>query len=329
MNTLPYYSADEIKKALPMSAAIEVMRSAFQALHAGAVTMPVRLGMNIPNGLCLFMPAHIAGGGLGQKVVTVFPGNPANGLPTIHAIVLLLDATNGQPKALLEGTYLTALRTGAVTGLATDILANPAAAVLTIFGAGGQATHQIEAVCAVRPIREVRIISRGASAAQLATRLGDADPSRRYVAITIDEAAAYEAAVREADVIVCCTTSRQALFDGAWVKLGAHVNAVGAYTPLMREVDVTLLNRAIVTVDQRAAALHEAGDLLIPIAEGTWSADQIVAELGELAAGSVQFPYDPQRITFFKSDGLAVEDIAAAQAIVDPENWTRKRAKVR
>lgn len=316
MNTLPYYTADDIRKALPMPAAIEVMRAAFRALHAGAVTMPVRLGMNTPNGLCLFMPAHIQGGGLGQKVVTVFPGNPANGLPTIHAIILLLDPANGQPKALLEGTYLTALRTGAVTGLATDLLANPQARVLTIFGAGGQAAHQIEAVCAVRPIEEVRIISRSHSAARLAGQLAKSDPARRYIAHTTDDASASEAAVREAEVIVCCTTSRQPLFDGAWVRAGTHVNAVGAYMPLMREVDATLLNRAMVTVDDRAAALHEAGDLLIPIADGTWSADQIVADLSQLTAEAVRLPYDPQRITFFKSDGLAVEDIAAAQAVM-------------
>jgi ornithine cyclodeaminase len=309
--SLPYYGIEDIKRALPMPKAIEVMREAFRALHGGQVTMPVRLGLNTPNGLNLFMPAYIAGGGLGQKVVTVYGGNPVRGLPTIHAVVLLINPETGQPQALVEGTYLTALRTGAVTGLATDILANSQACVLTVFGAGGQAPSQIEAVCAVRPIEEVRIISRGDSAEMLAMKLAELDPTRHYIA-TADR----KQAVLSADVIVCTTTAREPLFDGNWVRPGTHVNAVGAYTPQMREVDAVLLKRAIVTVDQREAALHEAGDLLIPIRSGEWQSDQIQADLGELVTGAKHFPYHADRITFFKSDGLAVEDIAAAQAVV-------------
>ena len=314
---LPYYSADDIRVALPVPQAIEVMRAAFAALHAGRVTMPVRLGMPTPKGLSLFMPAYIAAGedtptALGQKVVHVFTGNPARGLPTIHALVTLFDAETGVPRALLEGTYLTALRTAAVTGLATQLLANPDAHTLAVFGAGGQASLQIEAVCAVRDIRAVRIISRGESAGMLADRLQAADPGRTYRASNDTR----EETVRWADVIVTSTTSSMPLFGGSLVRAGTLVNAIGAFTPNVREVDSVLLNRATVVVDNRAAALHEAGDFLIPIAAGEWKAAQIAADLGELVSGACSVPYDGRRITFFKSNGLAVEDIAAASAVV-------------
>ncbi len=311
---IPYFSAEAIAQALPMRKAIDVMRAAFVALHEGRVVMPVRLGMPTPDGLSLFMPAYLNTGdtrALGQKVVHVFQGNRALGLPTIHALVTMFDAQTGVPTALLEGTYLTALRTGAVTGLATEIMSNPHSRVLTVFGAGGQAAHQIEAVCAVRPIQEVRVLSRGPSAAALVSRLQVGDASRNYSAST-----AVQAALHDADVVVCTTTSTTPLFPAAWVRAGTHVNAIGAYTPKMREVGPDLLNVAVVTTDNREAALHEAGDFLIPIGEGLWSGDHIVADLGELAAGARRVAYAPGQITFFKSNGLAVEDIAAASAVL-------------
>lgn len=274
--------------------------------------MPVRLGLPTPDGLMLFMPAlDGTTGGMGQKVVSVFGGNAARGLPTIYALVTLYDASTGEPRALLEGSALTALRTGAVTGLATDLLARPDAQVLTLFGAGAQAPTQIEAVCAVRPIKEVFIVGRGASAEALAERLQADDPTRRYVAT-----ATREEAVRAAQVIVTVTTSRTPVFEGAWVEPGTHVNAVGSYRPDMQEVDATLLRRALVVVDQRAAALEEAGDLLMPLARGEWDLSGLYADLGEVVAGAVALPADPQRISYFKSCGLAIEDVAAAQAVL-------------
>ncbi len=187
MNTLPFYTVDDIKRALPMPRAIEAMRAAFRALGEGRVTMPVRLPINTPHGVTLFMPAFIddgASGQLGQKIVSVYAGNRAKGMPVIHALVTVVDATTGVPTALLDGTYLTALRTGAVSGLATDYLATSDASVLTIIGAGGQAECQIAAVCAVRPITRVNIISRGASAQALVNRLAAADPTRAYAVAT-------------------------------------------------------------------------------------------------------------------------------------------------
>lgn len=319
LSNIPYITADEVGAALPMPQAIEVMRAAFAALGQGRVIMPVRTGVRTPGGISFFMPGYIAdesaasgvgAGALAQKIVSVYPGNVSRGLPVINALVTVLDAQTGAPRALIEGTYLTALRTGAVTGLATDLLAAPDAKELVIFGAGGQAEMQVRAVCAVRPIERVRIISRSNSTQMLIDRLTPGDPFRIFE----DARGDVEAAVRGADVIVTVTGSTEPLFDGAWVRDGAHVNAVGAYRPDMREVDAALLNRAAVVVDQREAALHEAGDLLIPAAQGEWSLDRIAAELADLVLGRVHV--DRAHITLFKSCGLALEDIAAAQAVL-------------
>jgi alanine dehydrogenase len=317
MQTIPFFNADDIRRALPMPAAIDAMRAAFRALGQGRVTMPVRLPINTPNGVTLFMPAYIddspdgGAGQLGQKIVSVYAGNRDKGLPVIHAIVTVVDAVTGAPKALLDGTYLTALRTGAVSGLATDLLAQPDPRVLTIIGAGAQAACQVEAVLAARPsVEKIHVISRGDSAAALAAQLRADDPSREYTVAN----AAREDAIRAADAIVTSTGSREPLFDGAWVKDGAHINAIGAYRHDMREVDAALLNRADVYVDQRAAALEEAGDLLIPDHAGEWSVSRVRGELADLALG--RLTPDRARLTFFKSCGLAVEDIAAASAVV-------------
>lgn len=296
-----------------MPRAIAVMRDAFRALGEGRVAMPVRIGQHTPSGVTLFMPAYAEGVGLGQKAVSVFPDNAARGLPAIHALVTLFSPDTGEPIAIMEGTRLTRIRTGAVTGLACDVLAAPEAAVLTLFGAGAQSESQIEAVCAVRPIREVRIVSRGASAERLASRLATSDVSRRYVSADVSKR---RQLVEDADIVVTATTSREPLVSGAWVRPGAFVAAVGAYRPDMREVDALLLNRSRVFVDQIEAAMAEAGDLLIPMARGEWSRERVVCELGALVCGHSEARHDPEGVSFFKSCGLAVEDVCAAAAVL-------------
>lgn len=317
MNGVPYISADDVAAALPMPAAIAAMRDAFAALGAGRVAMPVRTPIHTAHGTTFFMPAYIAdveasadGGALAQKIVSVRPANAALGRPVVQALVTVIDAVTGAPRALIEGTYLTALRTGAVTGLATDLLAAPDAKELLIFGAGGQAEMQVRAVCAVRPIERVRVVTRSrATAHAFVERVARTDSQRIYECVTD-----VEEAVRTADVIVTATGSTAPLFDGAWPKDGALVNAVGAYRPDMREVDAALLHRAAVVVDEHAAALHEAGDLLIPAARGEWSTDAIAAELSELVLGRVHI--ERGRTALFKSCGLALEDVAAAAAVL-------------
>jgi len=315
----------DIKKALPMREAIEVMRKTFAQAHHGRAVMPVRMGLPTRDGIALFMPAYLPdANALGQKTVSVFAGNAARGLPTIHALVTLMDAQTGAPLAVLEGGYLTRLRTGAVTGLACDILAAPDAATLTIIGAGGQAPTQIEAVCAARPIRKVNIVSRGDRAQKLAAELQAADASREFIPKNFD---GFDC-LTQADIIVTATTSRQPLFAGDGVKPGAVVAAIGAYTPEMREVDAALLNRSRVFVDDREAALAEAGDLLIPARAGDWALENIVCDLGALVCGHPQAHHDPRGVAFFKSCGLAIEDVACAKFVYDKLTEDERRRTI-
>ena len=308
--------ANDVRTAVDMPAAIEVMRTAFAQLASGMAELPERVAVSVPDqgATALVMPAYLrTGRELGLKVVGVFPGNAAHGLPTVPATVLLLDAATGLPLALMDGTYLTALRTGAASGLATDLLARPEARVVALFGAGGQAPYQLEAVCRVRRIERVWLVNRTlAHAEQLTERIagwGEWRPGEVHVA---DPAREAQAAVADADVILTATSSTEPLFAGDWVRPGMHVNAIGAFTPAMCELDATLLRRALIVVDQRAAAMAEAGDLLRAMREGALGADAIHAELGELALGTRPGRTDPEQITVFKSVGLAVQDVAVA-----------------
>ncbi len=303
-------SSADVRAAVDMKGAIAAMRGAFAALSTGAATVPVRLALETPHGVHLFMPAHLHGSGAtGAKVVSVNVDNPARGLPAIHAVVLVLDPESGEVKALLDGTWLTALRTGAAGGLAADVLARPDARIVALFGAGVQGRTQLEAVRCVRRVEEVRVVdSRRASAERLAGELDG------LVARVVDDPAE---AVRGADVVVTATTSRTPVFPGALVEPGAHVTGVGSYTPEMREVDADLIRRARVVVDQREAVLAEAGDLIGPISEGLVDEGVIAAELGEVVAGLRPGRQSPDQITFFKSVGIAVQDVTVATEVLE------------
>ncbi len=306
MMELRLLTADDVATALPMPEAIEAMRQAFAELAQGDVQSPQRLALTTPQGTSLFMPAYLPQSqALAQKIVSVFPGNPARGLPTIHGLVIVLDPTTGQPQALLEGGTLTAIRTGAASGLATDLLARSDARIMAMIGAGGQAYHQIQAVLAVRPITEVRIASKGGErAARLAERLqAEGVPAR---AMDVRDA------VRGADIISTATDSTTPVFLDADVKPGAHINLIGAYTREMQEAPASTILRARVFVDDVMAAAHEAGDLIKPIRAGLYSMDDLAGTLGDLVLGRVPGRQSDEEITIFKSVGLAVQDAAAA-----------------
>jgi ornithine cyclodeaminase/alanine dehydrogenase-like protein (mu-crystallin family) len=292
-----------------MPAAIDAMRLAFAALSDGKVTVPLRLGLETEHGVTLFMPAYLTvDGSAGAKVVSVNPGNTARGLPAIHATVLLLDAETGRVVALMDGTWLTALRTGAVGGLAADLLARPDARTVAVFGAGVQARTQLEAVRCVRPIEEVRVVSRtGGSADRLVAELGGLSARR------VDDP---DEAVEGADIIVAATSSGVPVFDGSRVAAGTHVTGVGSYTTEMREVDASLVRRARVVVDQREAALAEAGDVAGPVADGLVDVAAI-AEIGEIVLGRAEGRTSDEEITFFKSVGNAVQDLAVASVVLE------------
>jgi ornithine cyclodeaminase/alanine dehydrogenase-like protein (mu-crystallin family) len=301
-----------------MAEAIALVRDAFRALSAGQAAAPLRTAVRIPehDGVTLVMPGYVgASDALAVKVVSVRNRNPARGLPRVNALVLLVDPETGAPAAVMNGRYLTALRTGAASGVATDLLARPDATVLAVIGAGAQAREQIVAVAAVRPIRRVLVYARRPEGVR--ALMEDMGP-RMATAVEFVAAASADDAVREADVVCAATTSLTPVYDGAALRRGTHVNGVGSYRPDMRELDVTTLQRADrIVVDQRSAALEEAGELMAAIAEGAIRPDA-VAELGEIVAGTRPGREDADAITVFKSVGNAVQDAAVARAV-----WTR------
>ncbi len=303
-------SRDDVHSAIDMAGAIDVMREAFSALSTGLAEAPVRLSLESPQGIHLVMPAYIRpSNALGVKVVSVNPGNFQQGLPSINAAVLVMDAQTGQTRALMDGTWITALRTGAVGGLAADLLARTDATVVALFGAGTQARTQLEAVRVVREIDEVRITSRTTGSAKaLADELEDIE------ARVVEDAAA---ALKGADIVITATSSPKPVFSGTLVEPGTHVTSVGSFTPEMREVDLDLLQRARIFVDQRDAALAEAGDLAGPIAEGTLDVSAILGEIGQLVGGAIQGRTGADDVTYFKSVGNAVQDVSVADRILE------------
>jgi len=303
-------SGDDVRRALPMGEAVAAMKGAFGELSRGDAVVPPRAHIEVadPRGDALFMPSYSpATKQLGVKVVTLFPGNPAAGLPFIQAVVVVLDATNGSPLAVLDGTTLTAIRTGAASGAATDLLARQDAAVAAIFGAGVQARTQLEAVCAVRDIREARVVDvvPGAAAA-MAGAVGD------RLGITARACATAAEALEGADIVCTATTSEVPVFADSELSPGTHINAVGSYKPHVREIPPETVCRARVVVDQVAMAWEEAGDLILPLREGVISEDHIRAEVGQIVLGTKPGREDAGEITFFKSVGVAIQDLAAA-----------------
>ncbi len=325
-------TAADVRATVPMAEAIRLMGVAFAELSAGRAMSPLRTPLHdaARGSDTLFMPAAVpALGGLGLKVVSVYPTNAARGLPTILALVALLDAETGRPLALLDGTFLTALRTGAVSGKATELLAREDAATLLCIGAGAQAFTQIWAVCTARPaLARVLIASRTpARAERLAARLREELPAigRRAAIVPLGGLAE---ATGAADVICTATSSPTPVFEDAWVRPGAHINAVGAYTPAMQEIPAATVARARVVVDAVEAALHEAGDLVIPLRDGLIARDALETELGQVVAGDRPGRTGPEEITLFKSVGNAVQDIAVARFAVERAEATGRGQRV-
>jgi ornithine cyclodeaminase/alanine dehydrogenase-like protein (mu-crystallin family) len=305
--------ADQVRAAAPMPQLLDAVEAAYRDVAAGRDRSPIRSRIPMGTGDLLLMPGLRDGGaGASVKLVSVMPNNAVRGLPTIHAVVAWFDAGSGEPLAILDGQVLTAMRTGAASGVSTRLLARPDAQVLTVFGVGAQAVWQVRAVMAAREIAEVRVFARTgarreAFAASLTEELG---PGLRVLA-----AETAEAAVQGADVICCATTSFEPIFSAEWVAPGTHVSAVGSFQRGMIELPPEIFAAAaLVAVDSREAALEEAGDLVAAIEAGLLGADGFV-EIGSIdtswAAGR-----DPSAITVFKSVGLAIQDVAAAELVM-------------
>jgi ornithine cyclodeaminase len=307
-------SREDVRRLVPMTEAIELVGLAFQDLSAGRALSPIRTPLAVRPGMgtTLVMPAYVPSqAALGVKVVSVFTGNPALGLPTITSLVSLFDDATGQPLAIMEGGYLTALRTGAVSGVASRLLARPEARVLTVVGAGAQALTQAAAVCAVREIERVIVVGRSESS--LATFRERATAEWPGVAERLETTTDVSAAVRAADIVCTATTSATPVFNDADVKPGTHINGVGSFTPAMQEVPAATVARALLVVDQVEPALEEAGDLIIPLRDGVISRDHIGRELGQLVGGEAEGRTSTEQITLFKSVGNAVQDMAVAR----------------
>ena len=301
-------NATDLNHALPMSTAIAAMREAFSM---PAHVMPLRTAVPIAakDAVMLSMPAYLPlNNSLGVKIVSVFPHNTTQNLPVVNGFVMLIDAQSGLPQALLNSAALTAIRTGSISGLATELLAQQNAHHLAVLGSGPQALTQIEAVCCVRNIKTITLYSRQrANAERLAQQLAVQHP--HYPAATIVTTVA--AAAFNADIICTATAATEPLLHANIVKPGTHINAIGSHTPKMRELSADLLAKAQVFVDQRDAALAEAGEIIAALATQQIALTEIT-ELGELLREPARGRGSEHTITVFKSVGLAIQDVSAA-----------------
>lgn len=303
--------AAAVHAALPYDKLIPHLRDAFRA--GGEVPLRSRFHIDAVDGgaggTLLLMPAWQPGRHIGIKTVSVFPDNAKLGHGSVAATYLLLDARTGLPKAVIDGEAITLRRTGCASALAASYLARQDAQHLLMVGAGSLAPHLIRAHCAVRNYTRIEIWNRNRARAEaVAAKLSDLG------VVVVDD---LEAAVRAADTISCATLSREALVRGDWLKAGAHLDLVGAFTPEMHETDSTALTRSSVYVDNRAGALKEPGDLVTPINAGLFRPEDVRGDLFDLCRTDTMARRSDDEITLFKSVGLALEDLAAAELVVE------------
>jgi alanine dehydrogenase len=310
----------DVKAVLTLDDLIETMTAALKRFSNGEVTQPVRTVISVggDDAFCALMPAYVPSESLGAKLVTVFGGNTARGLPSHLASIVLLDHETGALRALLDGRFITESRTAAVSAVSSRLLARDGVASLAIIGSGVQARSHLDALSRVHELKQVAVWSPtkahrdrfvGEVGTDLArTRDGAGTEGPRPVVKAVDHAGE---AIVGADLIVLATSSPTPVLESGWVKPGAHVISVGACRPTQREMDPDLVARARLFVDSRAAALVESGDVLLGIQEARFTAGHIVAEIGEVANGAAG-RRTLTDITIFKSLGLAVEDVMAA-----------------
>ncbi len=308
-------NADQVRRALPMDQAIAAMKDAYASLSDGTAVAPLRTRIPITSrdAISLFMPAYMkkdSAEALAVKVVSLYPSNPPRGLAYIQAAVLVFDAETGRAIALLEGSTLTAIRTGAGSGAAIDLLARKNSKTVAIFGAGPQGKTQLEAACTARTIETAFIYNPTREKAEAFAKemAGQGNiPKDLRIATSPKEA------VERADIICTATGSTKPVFDDVDVKPGTHVSAIGAYTPEMQELPIETVARARIVVDSRATVMEEAGDIVKAIRAGLINEWSIHAEIGEIVLGIKSGRQSDDEITFFKSVGNAVQDAVAAQ----------------
>lgn len=308
MNVL-VLSHTDVVKLLPMEACIEIMFEALRTTSLGNAVNPLRSVVWMPGrvGAVGVMPGFLgAPTSLGLKIVTIFPGNHGTRYDSHQGAVMLFDTQHGFPLAIIDAASITAIRTAAVSGVATRALSRDDAGDLAILGAGVQAETHLAAMRAVRPLRRVRVWSRNRAHAQ---RFADASP----IAVEVTETA--QAAVAGADLICTTTSARDPILEGAWLRPGAHINAVGSCFPAARELDTAAVVRSRLIVDRRESTVNESGDFLIPKAEGAIGDDHIAGELGDVLLDRLPGRRSPDEVTLYKSLGIAIQDLAAAHYI--------------
>jgi ornithine cyclodeaminase/alanine dehydrogenase-like protein (mu-crystallin family) len=304
--------SEQIARLLPMAECIELMADALASLARGEVFQPLRTIIRPPDarGLLGLMPAYRHGehGAFGLKAICVFPGNPAIGKDAHQGMVILFSRETGEPLALMNASQITAIRTAAVSAVATRLLARPDAQTLGIIGAGVQARTHLLAVACVREIRAARIACRNrAHAEQLVSEM------QEQVPFPIQAVSSNEDAVRDADVVVTATSSSQPVTEREWFSAGAHINAIGTHSPQSREIDTATMAASRIFTDRRESLLNEAGDYVLAAQEGAVTPESVVAEIGELVIGTKQGRTSSSEITLFKSLGLAIEDVVCAE----------------
>ncbi len=305
----------QIQKLYKMTDAIQDITAMLKAKEAGKINNPHRTVLDFPvyDASALYMPsADLASQVSAVKVVTIFPENPAKGKPTTQGILLLSDATNGEHLAMMNASYLTRLRTGALSGIATDILAKANSRTLSVIGTGAMAFEQVLGVLAVRDIEKIILVNRTLEKAQ-----AFGEKLRIHgVEIPYEVEIDVEKAVKHADIICCATRSVVPVFNGIDLRPGTHINGVGSYLPHMKEVDeTTVLSADKIVVDDLEGVKDEAGELMHAAKSGKWSFAEIHAQLGELVVGEKTGRQAQEEITFFKSVGAAYFDLAVAKGV--------------
>lgn len=308
----------DVARCLDMASLIPLMRETLARFSRGEARQPVRQSLTVrpAGGFYGVMPAHVPPmdgrpGALGLKSVSFYPRNDERGLPTHLATILLLDPETGGLEAIVDGRLITELRTAAVSAVSVELLARRGETILALIGAGVQARSHLEAMALVRQLVEVRVWSR-----KEATARRFAGEMKGRVSCAIRPTASVRDAVHGATLVVTACSATEPVFEGAWLEPGMHLCVVGSSSPKMREVDTETVLRSRVFIDSREAGAAEAGDLLIPVKEGRYSLDRIVAELGEVAGGKAG-RISADDVTLFKSLGLGVEDLASARLAVE------------
>ena len=309
-----YISGDQVKEYLDMQTCIRLMRDTLSALSRGEAIQVLRTAMKLEGRNVLgVMPAALISKNIaGTKIITVFPNNSHKGLPSHQGVVVVFEAESGTLKAAVEGNEITAIRTAAVSAVATDLLSRPDSKSLAILGTGVQARMHLEAIRLVRNIEQVFVWDRNMESATKYSK----EMSEKFD-IVIQPCATTEEAVKEADIICTVTAAKEPVLFGRHVKKGTHINAVGSCTPDCRELDTELVKNCKLYTDRMESAIHEAGDFIIPLKEGAISQEHLLGEIGDILIGKIMARQSCDDITVFEALGLAVEDLAAADFVIN------------